>query len=82
MEQMNSIHGFRREERWVICHTGVMRRLVIDLGRKVIVAGLQGHSLAILMTTFARYLPGTQDERARPARTSCSLGFAIKYAAH
>jgi hypothetical protein len=49
-----------------------------------------GHSLAILMTTyahlarFARYactIPGTQDEAARPARKSSSLGFAIKYTA-
>jgi hypothetical protein len=31
----------------------------------VIVAGMLGHSLAILMTTYAHYIPGTQDEAAR-----------------
>ena len=25
-----------------------------------------GHSLAILMTTYVHYIPGTQDEAARP----------------
>jgi hypothetical protein len=30
-----------------------------------IVAGMLGHSLAILMTTYAHYIPGTQDEAAR-----------------
>ena len=34
----------------------------------IIVAGMLGHSLAILMTTYARNIPGTQDE---------SLGFAV-----
>ena len=28
----------------------------------IIVAGMLGHSLAILMTTYAYYIPGTQDE--------------------
>ena len=28
-------------------------------------AGMLGHSLAILMTTYAHYIPGTQDEAAR-----------------
>jgi len=31
----------------------------------LIVAGMLGHSLAILMTTYAHYIPGTQDEAAR-----------------
>jgi hypothetical protein len=31
----------------------------------MIVAGMLGHSLAILMTTYAHYIPGTQDEAAR-----------------
>jgi hypothetical protein len=31
----------------------------------MIVAGMLGHSLAILMTTYAHYIPGTQDETAR-----------------
>jgi hypothetical protein len=31
----------------------------------IIVAGILGHSLAILMTTYAHYIPGTQDEAAR-----------------
>ena len=31
----------------------------------IIVAGMLGHSLAILMTTYAHYIPGTQDEAAR-----------------
>jgi hypothetical protein len=31
----------------------------------VIIAGVLGHSLAILMTTYAHYIPGTQDEAAR-----------------
>jgi hypothetical protein len=30
-----------------------------------IVAGMLGHSLSILMTTYAHYIPGTQDEAAR-----------------
>jgi hypothetical protein len=38
---------------------------MFDVARKVIVAGMQGHSLAILMTTFAHYLPGTQGKTAR-----------------
>jgi integrase len=29
------------------------------------VAGMLGNSLAILMTTYAHYIPGTQDEAAR-----------------
>jgi hypothetical protein len=33
--------------------------------RPKIVAGMLGHSLAILMTTYAHYIPGTQDEAAR-----------------
>jgi integrase len=28
----------------------------------IVVAGMLGHSLAILMTTYAHYIPGTQDE--------------------
>ena len=31
----------------------------------IIVAGMLGHSLAILMTTYAHYIPGTQDEASR-----------------
>ena len=31
----------------------------------VIVAGMLGHSQAILMTIYAHYIPGTQDEAAR-----------------
>jgi hypothetical protein len=31
----------------------------------IIVAGMLGHSLAILMTTYAHYIPGTQNEAAR-----------------
>ena len=31
----------------------------------IIVAGMLGHSLAILMTTYAHYIPGTQDEAAQ-----------------
>ena len=31
----------------------------------IIVAGMLDHSLAILMTTYAHYIPGTQDEAAR-----------------
>jgi len=31
----------------------------------LIVAGMLGHSLPILMTTYANYIPGTQDEAAR-----------------
>ena len=31
----------------------------------VIVAGMLGHSLAILMTTYAHFIPGSQDEAAR-----------------
>ena len=31
----------------------------------IVVAGMLGHSLAILMTTYAHYIPGTQDEAAR-----------------
>jgi hypothetical protein len=31
----------------------------------MIVAGMLGHFLAILMTTYAHYIPGTQDEAAR-----------------
>jgi hypothetical protein len=31
----------------------------------MIMAGILGHSLAILMTTYADYIPGTQDEAAR-----------------
>ena len=31
----------------------------------IIVAGMLGHSLAILMTTYAHYFPGTQDDAAR-----------------
>lgn len=31
----------------------------------VIVAGMLGHSLSILMTTYAHYIPGSQDEAAR-----------------
>ena len=30
------------------------------------VAGMLGHSLAILMTTYAHYIPGTQDEACSP----------------
>jgi hypothetical protein len=31
----------------------------------IIAAGMLGHSLAILMTTYAHYIPGTQDEAAQ-----------------
>jgi hypothetical protein len=31
----------------------------------MIVAGMLGHSLAILMTAYAHSIPGTQDEAAR-----------------
>jgi hypothetical protein len=31
----------------------------------LVIAGMLGHSLAILMTTYAHYIPGTQDEAAR-----------------
>ncbi len=31
----------------------------------LIMAGMLGHSLGILMTTYAHYIPGTQDEAAR-----------------
>ncbi len=31
----------------------------------IIMAGMLGHSLAILMTTYAHYIPGTQDEADR-----------------
>ena len=30
----------------------------------MIVAGMLGHSLAILMTTYANFIPGSQDEAA------------------
>jgi hypothetical protein len=39
-----------------------MRSLLIP---PILVAGMSGHSLAILMTTYAHYIPGTQDEAAR-----------------
>jgi len=31
----------------------------------IIVAGMLGHSLSILMTSYAHYIPGTQNEAAR-----------------
>jgi hypothetical protein len=31
----------------------------------IIVAGMLGHSLSILMTRYAHYIPGTQNEAAR-----------------
>jgi hypothetical protein len=45
-------------------HTAIsiMRSLRIP---PIIVAGMLGHSLAILMTTYAHYITGTQDEAAR-----------------
>jgi len=43
-------------------HNRLIRRSRIP---PIIVAGMLGHSLAILMTTYAHYIPGTQDEAAR-----------------
>jgi len=43
-------------------HNRLIRRNGIP---SMIVAGMLGHSLAILMTTYAHYIPGTQDEAAR-----------------
>ena len=43
-------------------HNRLIRRNGIP---PIIVAGMLGHSLAILMTTYAHYIPGTQDEAAR-----------------
>jgi len=40
----------------------IMRSLRIP---PIIVAGMLGHSLAILMTTYAHYIPGMQDEAAQ-----------------
>ena len=31
----------------------------------IVVAGMLGHSLAILMTTYAHYIPGTLEEVSR-----------------
>jgi integrase len=47
----------------------------------VIVAGMLGHSISILLNTYAHYIPTMQDQAAQPARKSSSLGFAAKYAA-
>jgi hypothetical protein len=47
------------------CHhaaTAIMRSHEIHT---IIIVGMLGHSLAILMTTYAHYIPGTQDEAAR-----------------
>ena len=43
-------------------HNRLIRRNGIP---RIVVAGMLGHSLAILMTTYAHYIPGSQDEAAR-----------------
>jgi hypothetical protein len=43
-------------------HNRLIRRSGIP---PVIVAGMLGHSLSILMTTYAHFIPGSQDEAAR-----------------
>jgi hypothetical protein len=44
----------------------------------VIIAGVLGHSLAILMTTYAHYIPGTQDEAARLMDNIITLFLSIE----
>ncbi len=59
--------AFRRLQRIRTGHPSrVHNRLIRRNGiPPIIVAGMLGHSLAILMTTYAHYIPGTQDEAAR-----------------
>jgi hypothetical protein len=40
-----------------------------------------GHSISILLNTYAHFIPTMQDQAAQPARKKSSLGFAAKYAA-
>jgi hypothetical protein len=40
-----------------------------------------GHSISILLTTYANDIPTMQDHAAQPARKISFLGFAAKYAA-
>jgi hypothetical protein len=47
----------------------------------VIVAGMLGHSILILLNTYAHFIPTMQDEAAQPGRKESSLCFAAKYAA-
>jgi hypothetical protein len=56
-----SLPVIRFRECWYTA-ASIMRSLRIP---PIIVAGMLGHSLAILMTTYAHYIPGTQDEAAR-----------------
>ena len=42
-------------------HNRLIRRSGIP---PIVISGMLGHSLAILMTTHAHYIPGTQDEAA------------------
>jgi hypothetical protein len=39
------------------------------------------HSISILLTTYAHFIPTLQGQAAQPARKTRSLGFAAKYAA-
>ncbi len=48
---------------------------------QVIGAGMLGHSISIILTAYAHFIPTMQDQAAQPARKSSSLGFAAKYAA-
>jgi hypothetical protein len=47
----------------------------------VIVAGMLGHSISILLNTYAYFIPTMQDQAAKPGRKESSLCFAAKYAA-
>jgi hypothetical protein len=46
----------------------------------VIAAGMLGHSISILLTTYAHFIPTMQDQAAWPGRKESSLCFAAKYA--
>jgi hypothetical protein len=59
-------------------HNRLIRRNGIP---PLVVAGMLGHSISILLNTYAHYIPTMQDQAAQPARKSSSLGFAAKYAA-
>jgi hypothetical protein len=45
-------------------HTAASIMLILGIP-PIIVAGMLGHSLAILMTTYTHFIPGTQEEAAR-----------------
>jgi hypothetical protein len=47
----------------------------------VIAAGMLGHSISILLTSYAHFIINMQDQAAQPARKNSSLGFTAKYAA-